>query len=133
MGTRATIALESNRGEIRQIYCSFNGGLFNPRWDVGPTLLKSWGTRDKVSALIELGSIEALRACLLSTKFHMRDYNEAYDAFATTFADIEGWHKGRSEAFNYIFRQDDHWYVSFDSHVLLPLDVAISSGFPEYE
>lgn len=56
MATRSTIALQYEDGKVRQIYCHWDGYVSNN----GKILFESYQDVDKITQLIDLGSLSSL-------------------------------------------------------------------------
>ena len=56
MSTRSTISIQTPKGNIRSIYCHYDGYLSH----VGALLHTYYNTDEKVNALIDLGSLSSL-------------------------------------------------------------------------
>jgi hypothetical protein len=75
MSTRSRIGMIYPNGEIKSIYCHFDGYFRG----VGATLLEHYTTFDKVNELIELGDISALKNTTDETISYYRDFKESFE------------------------------------------------------
>lgn len=125
MATRSTIAMEQPDGRVMQVYCHWDGYLDNN----GKILQDHYRDRAKVLALMMLGSISSLRQEIGQahdfdarydredpkakwTVAYGRDRGES-DTEANVFANFDAYVKDHQyEEFEYIFRNDNQWYVS---------------------
>jgi hypothetical protein len=94
MATRSRIAIQYENGPIESVYCHFDG---YPQ-GVGATLLEHYTDKNKVGALISLGSLSSLDQTPVSTVAYHRDRGERldikthYGSILTFFqSDIEEW------------------------------------------
>lgn len=109
MSTRATIALENEKGSVRQIYCHFDGYLEG----VGETLKKHYSTRESVEQLTNLGNLSSLGEDIKSSVFYE-------DEGARYFINYECYmNMPLKEAYNYVFRKDGKWYVEHNKKISL--------------
>lgn len=146
MATRSTIALEYPNGEIRQIYCHWDGYLSNN----GKILVESYNDAGKVNELMDLGSLSSLNAEIgVKHPFDAPEFGTPeYDKFKETYGNMcfaYGRDRGEEdtdaqkyknfddycsnfheEDYNYILRNDGVWYVkSFNDQGFVPLVEAI--------
>lgn len=139
MATRSTIALELNDGTIKAIYCHWDGGISNN----GKILQQHYTDVSKVQALIDNGDLsilgeeigvkrpfsnphkyDSIEYLAFEEKykhqcvFYGRDRGET-DIDAKTFANFEEYlEKLPAEEYNYILRNDGHWYVDYDGEIV---------------
>jgi hypothetical protein len=83
MATRSRIALETESGIVKSIYCHFDGYING----VGKTLYNHYD-REKLEKLIELGDISSLGESTENTVAYCRDRGE--DFHSTDYLNIEG-------------------------------------------
>jgi hypothetical protein len=120
MATRSTIAMEQPDGRVMQIYCHWDGYLDHN----GRILQEHYRDRAKVLALMLLGDISSLRPEIGEAHDFDGEINEKWctaygrdrgerDTAARVFQDFEDYRDNHQyEEFEYVFRQDDQWYVS---------------------
>jgi hypothetical protein len=94
MATRSRIAIQYENGPIESVYCHWDG---YPQAN-GATLLEHYTDKNKVAALISLGSLSSLGQTPVSTVAYHRDRGEDlaikkhYGSILTFFqSDIEEW------------------------------------------
>ena len=94
MATRSRIAIQYENGPIESVYCHWDGY----QKGVGATLLEHYTDKNKVAALISLGSLSSLGQTPVSTVAYHRDRGEDlaikkhYGSILTFFqSDIEEW------------------------------------------
>jgi hypothetical protein len=94
MATRSRIAIKHENESIESVYCHFDG---YPQAN-GATLLEHYTDKNKVAALISLGSLSSLGQTPVSTVAYHRDRGEDlaikkhYGSILTFFqSDIEEW------------------------------------------
>ena len=56
MATRSSIGIKNEKGEIRSVYCHYDG---YPEW-VGKVLVEHYDTTEKVEELLSLGALSSL-------------------------------------------------------------------------
>ena len=120
MGTRSTIAIQRDTGEVAQISCHWDGYIEHN----GEILFNYYKDTDKIEQLIALGDLSSLdREIGAKHEFggdtrgectaYGRDRGETntqarfYDSFEDYLE------RGQREEYNYIFRRGD-WYVQCD-------------------
>jgi hypothetical protein len=127
MSTRSTIALEYADGTVDQIYCHWDGYLdYN-----GEILLESYKDPFVVQRMLELGDMSSLKEDLDDCTFYARDRGESIRK-ARRFKDFEDYKANHDyEEYEYILRNDGHWYVSFGSTGYVALEDAIADQIYE--
>lgn len=120
MATRSRIGMEMPNGEIRSIYCHWDG---YPE-GVGATLKGHYTNPEKVAALIALGDISSLGRFVdvnipgvvhtfdnpdegVTVAYH-RDRGEAFRA-PRVDASVDAFSRSDIEEFGYVFTQDGEW------------------------
>lgn len=131
MATRSRIGIELPTGEVKSVYCHWDG---YPSYRI-PLLLEHYSEREKVEQLIELGSICSLRTrlapndgeihqcCeLINGKLYSKD-NDAKDVTIAYARDMmqgdfvtvnieenrEAFRIGDVEEYGYLFTLDNEW------------------------
>ena len=106
MATRSRIGMEMPNGEVRSIYCHWDGD------SNGKTLKAFYQNSSKVEALIALGDISILGEQLTkgSTVAYHRDRLEEYTP-ARVNANIESFAKSDFEEFGYVYTVNGEWIV----------------------
>ena len=127
MGTRSTIALEYADGTVDQIYCHWDGYLdYN-----GEILLESYKDPFVVQRMMELGDMSSLKEDLDDCTFYARDRGESIRK-ARRFEDFDTYKaKHDYEEYEYILRNDGHWYVSFNDEQYVAVEDAIADRIYE--
>lgn len=134
MATRSTIALEYADGTVDQIYCHWDGYLSNN----GEMLLDHWQDPFKVQKMMQLGDLSVLgtdigdqhsfadAADYKECTFYGRDRGEK-GVSAKRFKDFEDYRANHQyEEFEYILRNDGHWYVASYGDQYVALEDAIA-------
>ncbi len=108
MATRSRIGMEMPNGEVRSIYCHWDG---YPE-GVGATLKEHYTNPEKVEALVALGDISVLgdQLAVSDTVAYHRDCFEDYTP-ARVDMNIESFAKSDFEAFGYVFTRNGEWIV----------------------
>lgn len=117
MGTRSTISAKMSDGQIKTIYCHWDGYLENN----GEILFDYYSTQDKIEKLVNLGDISALGNSTDCPEGHsyedpIEGYTIAYcrergDEFRILeFQDREEIIENAIQAFNYYW-DGEKWYV----------------------
>jgi len=109
MATRSTISVVFNTGEVRSIYCHFDGYLEHN----GLLLNEHYNTQEMAEELVRMGDASDLDKSIESSTFYARDRNEELtiksfwnlDIFMTTYSPQE---------YNYLFK-DGKWFVARES------------------
>ena len=144
MSTHSTIAMEQPDGRVMCVYAHWDGYLSNN----GRILEESYQNRAKVLSLMLLGSISSLREKIgqphdFSARYddsdprshwtvaYGRDRGE-HDTAATVFKDFADYKAHHQyEEYEYIYRLDNLWYVSYDDREYEPLAKALSQRMEE--
>ena len=120
MATRSRIGMEQPNGEVRSIYCHWDG---YPE-GVGATLKEHYTNPEKVEALIALGDISVLGRFVdvnipgvvhtfdnpdegVTVAYH-RDRGEAFRA-PRVDASVDAFSRSDIEEFGYVFTQNGEW------------------------
>jgi hypothetical protein len=98
MATRSRIAIQYENGPIESVYCHFDG---YPQ-GVGATLLEHYTDKNKVAALISLGSLSSLDQTPVSTVAYHRDRGERLD-IKTHYGSISTFFQSDIEEWGYLF------------------------------
>jgi hypothetical protein len=120
MATRSRIAIENEDGTVSSIYCHWDGYPSNN----GRILVDHYKDREKVKALIALGSISSLDEEVSSadvshsfvnpasgvTVAYHRDRGEDYDP-PRVDENREEYFSGDNEEYGYIFTLEGEWLV----------------------
>jgi hypothetical protein len=134
MATRSTIAMEQPDGRVMQIYCHWDGYLDHN----GRILHDHYRDRAKVLALMLLGDISSLRPEIGEAHDFDQPANDQWcvaygrdrgerDTAARVFQDFEDYRENHQyEEFEYVFRQDDQWYVAQYQRGYEPLAQALA-------
>lgn len=123
MATRSRIGIETESGEVKSIYCHWDG---YPEHN-GKILVNHYTDRAKVEALIELGDISTLAESIKKPKGHSfenpfdghtvvygRDRGEKGTG-ARTDRSVKEFFKSDIEEFGYLFTKEGEWkMVSYD-------------------
>lgn len=122
MATRSRIGMEQPNGEVRSIYCHWDG---YPE-GVGATLQEHYVDPEKVEALIALGDISVLQplvepdvpgvehsfanpAPCVTIAYH-RDRGEEFRA-PRIDASVESFSRSDIEEYGYVFTQQGEWKI----------------------
>jgi hypothetical protein len=124
MATRSTIAVQLADGQVRQVYCHWDGYL---GWN-GQLLEQHYNTQEAAEAITELGDISALRKQITptgdahtfdtpeenTTIFYGRDRGESRTE-PRVFADMKDYVANcQREEYDYVF-VEGVWYVRCDA------------------
>ena len=98
MGTKANIGIIDSNGQIRRIYCHYDG---YPAW-TGRILAENYNTTEKVEALISLGNLSTLDTTLETCSAYHRDRGEPLEimkgyAFRAEVDYVYLWDPSRNE------------------------------------
>jgi hypothetical protein len=107
MSTRSRIAIETESGTVKSIYCHFDGYVSG----VGKTLFNHYD-REKLEKLIELGDISSLGESTENTVAYWRDRGE--DFHSTDYLNIEGLFENcfrSGEEYTYYLNKDGVWML----------------------
>lgn len=107
MATRSRIALETESGIVKSIYCHFDGYVSG----VGKTLYNHYD-REKLEKLIKLGDISSLGESTEDTVAYCRDRGE--DFHSTDYLNIEGLFENcfrSGEEYAYYLNKDGVWML----------------------
>jgi hypothetical protein len=107
MATRSRIALETESGIVKSIYCHWDGYVSG----VGKTLYNHYD-REKLEKLIELGDISSLGESTENTVAYCRDRGE--DFHSTDYLNIEGFFGNcfrSGEEYAYYLNKDGVWML----------------------
>jgi hypothetical protein len=107
MSTRSRIAIETESGTVKSIYCHFDGYVSG----VGKTLFNHYD-REKLEKLIELGDISSLGESTENTVAYCRDRGE--DFHSTDYLNIEGLFENcfrSGEEYTYYLNKDGVWML----------------------
>jgi hypothetical protein len=107
MSTRSRIAIETESGTVKSIYCHFDGYVSG----VGKTLFNHYD-REKLEKLIELGDISSLGESTEDTVAYWRDRGE--DFHSTDYLNIEGLFENcfrSGEEYTYYLNKDGVWML----------------------
>ena len=74
MSTRSAIGYLTPNGNVRAIYCHWDGGVLN---GVGETLITEWQAAYRVAQLVESGDMSKLGVDLKDSVFYGRDRGES--------------------------------------------------------
>lgn len=110
MATRSTIAFEYENGEVKQIYCHWDGYLEHN----GKLLYNLYMEPEKVKQLIELGNLSSLGETFEKCYFYARDFHESEEEnVALEFRTVGDYMKDteNKEEYNYIMLKDGIWYL----------------------
>jgi hypothetical protein len=120
MATRSRIGIELPTGEVKSVYCHWDG---YPSRRI-PLLLTHYSEREKVEQLIELGSICSLRPRLAPnegeihtmdndikdvTLSYARDMNQSDFVTTNISKGKEDFRSGDIEEWGYLFTLDNEW------------------------
>jgi len=120
MATRSRIGMEQPNGEVRSIYCHWDG---YPE-GVGATLQEHYTNPEKVEALIALGDISSLSRCVsvnipgvthtfdnpdpdVTVAYH-RDRGEEFRA-PRVDSSVEAFSRSDIEEYGYVFTRAGEW------------------------
>ena len=138
MATRSRIGIEKENGTILSVYCHWDGYPSNN----GRVLLESYTDKEKVSDLIELGSISSLQKNIsptLETAHHFdnpaknvvvayhRDRGEKLDAPRVN-ASLEAFTKSDFEEYGYVFTKEGQWKIVYGDAQVEVLTQKICDG-----
>jgi hypothetical protein len=107
MATRSRIAIETESGTVKSIYCHFDGYVSG----VGKTLFNHYD-KEKLEKLIELGDISSLGESTENTVAYWRDRGE--DFHSTDYLNIEGLFENcfrSGEEYTYYLNKDGVWML----------------------
>jgi len=107
MATRSRIAIETESGTVKSIYCHWDGYVNG----VGKTLFNHYD-REKLEKLIELGDISSLGESTKDTVAYCRDRGE--DFHSTDYLNIEGLFENcfrSGEEYTYYLNKDGVWML----------------------
>lgn len=107
MSTRSRIAIETESGTVKSIYCHFDGYVSG----VGKTLYNHYD-KEKLEELIELGDISSLGESTENTVAYHRDRGE--DLCSTDYLSIEGLFGNcfnSGEEYVYYLNKDGVWLM----------------------
>ena len=107
MSTRSRIAIETESGTVKSIYCHFDGYVSG----VGETLYNHYD-KEELEELIELGDISSLGESIENTVAYHRDRGE--DLHSTDYLNIEclfGNCFRSGEEYAYYLNKDGVWLV----------------------
>jgi len=115
MSTRSTISIQTPEGNIRSIYCHYDGYLSH----VGALLHTYYNTEEKVNALIDLGSLSILGEKLIPNPTSPHSFVKPQEDVTVAYHRDRGetLHIARpvsidgidSQDYNYIFK-DGAWH-----------------------
>lgn len=99
MSTNSSISITQENGQVRSIYCHWDGGL----WDggVADNLLQFYRTENEINALIEQGECSSLSGTIEDSVFYARDRDEDLTIYIDNIPEQE---------YNYMFK-DGKWFV----------------------
>jgi hypothetical protein len=107
MSTRSRIAIETESGIVKSIYCHFDGYVSG----VGKMLYNHYD-KEKLEKLIELGDISSLGESIENTVAYHRDRGE--DLHSTDYLNIEGLFGNcfrSGEEYAYYLNKDGVWLM----------------------
>jgi hypothetical protein len=132
MATRSRIGIENEKGEIKSIYCHWDGYPSNN----GKILAEHYTDREKVEELIALGDISSLNenvgpsdgvehsfdnpASGVTVAYH-RDRGDDFRGPAVKYS-MKGFTNSDYEEFGYVFTKDNEWKVVGVKKCFVPLD-----------
>ena len=115
MSTRSTISIQTPEGDIRSIYCHYDGYFSH----VGAILQSHYNTEEKVNALIDLGDISSLGEKMNPDLESPHSFNNPQDDVVVAYHRDRGEdlrikrlisiHEIASQEYNYIFK-DGAWH-----------------------
>jgi hypothetical protein len=119
MSTRSTISIQTPEGNIRSIYCHYDGYLS----DVGALLHTYYNTEEKVNALIDLGGLSSLGEKLTPDPAAPHTFVTPQEGVTVAYHRDRGEtlhidrpisiHGINSQEYNYIFK-DGAWHYWMD-------------------
>ena len=120
MATRSRIGLKLENGDVKSIYCHWDG---YPSWN-GKILLTHYQTEDKINELLDLGDISSLNELVSAsegvthtfdspaenvTVAYGRDRGESSSNIKTKITSENTFYNDLGEEYNYLFK-DGNWY-----------------------
>lgn len=90
MSTRSTIGIKNEKGEIKAVYCHWDG---YPEW-VGRILVKHYDTTEKVEELLALGDLSSLGERVKPNENEEHSFENPIDDVTVAY------HRDRGEALN---------------------------------
>lgn len=112
MGTRSSIGIMRENGEIEAIYCHWDGYLSNN----GRFLVEAYDTVEKINELINLGDISVLKRTVDESIAYHRDRSENWsDVLPKFFRNVDDYIEtfGMDEEYAYIFINGEWVYNSY--------------------
>jgi len=124
MSTRSTISIQTPEGNIRSIYCHYDGYLS----DVGALLHTYYNTEEKVNALIDLGSLSSLCEKLTPDPTLPHSFDAPQEGVTVAYHRERGEalhidrlisiHEINSQEYNYIFKEGAwHYWANKVSNI----------------
>jgi hypothetical protein len=120
MSTRSTISIQTPEGDIRTIYCHYDGYLSHN----GALLHTYYNTEEKVNALIDLGDLSSLREKLIPNQDAPHSFVKPQEGVTVAYHRDRGEalcidrpisiHDINSQEYNYIFK-DGAWHYWTDT------------------
>jgi hypothetical protein len=138
MATRSRIGIEKEDGTILSIYCHWDG---YPSHN-GRILLESYTDKEKVSDLIELGSISILAKNLTPIDGAAHDFDKPAKDVVVAYhrdrgeglqiprvnASVEAFAKSDFEEYGYIFTKEGQWKIVYGDAQVEDLTQKICDG-----
>jgi hypothetical protein len=120
MSTRSTISIQSPEGDIRTVYCHYDGYLSHN----GALLYTHYNTEEKVNALIDLGDLSSLREKLIPDPDSSHTWETPQEDVTVAYHRDRGEelhidrsasiHSIDSQDYNYIFKDGAWHYWTWD-------------------
>ena len=108
MATRSAIGYKLPTGEVRGIYCHWDGYVENN----GLILMKSYTDAAKVAAMVELGDMSALAGDIALCTYYGRDRGET-DVATQTYTDIDDYVTHYADGCEYMYLWNgNEWIVT---------------------
>jgi hypothetical protein len=124
MSTRSTISIQTPEGNIRSIYCHYDGYLSH----VGALLHTYYNTEEKVNTLIDLGSLSSLGEKLIPNPDAPHSFVKPQEGVTVAYhrdrgeelhiARLISIHEINSQEYNYIFKEGAwHYWTNKVSNI----------------
>ena len=106
MGTRSNIGKLDNDGNVKYLYCQFDGYVEH----VGVTLSKYYTEEATILELLSMGDMSSLNESVLTSVFYMRDMEE--DDCSARVVSLQEYTDTNKDhvAYKYL-HQDGEWYM----------------------
>lgn len=118
MATRSTIGMRTYDGNIKAVYCHWDGYLEG----VGKTLLNSYKDVFKVNQLLDKGNISSLESQIKNTVFYA-DKEGIDDNSPVVFKTVQDMIEYFSDSEYFYVFEDDYWTVSTGGNFAKLVDI----------